>query len=330
LAGWETNILPKGIEMPESDNSDVEHVVILVHGIRTDAPWQNTLRFDLEKQGIRVELTNYGWFGLSRFLVPFRFIREIAINRVWNQVKDICQLYPNAKTSFLAHSFGTYIVANILSKDSSLKAFRVVFCGSVVRYDFPFHEVSERFLPPIINEVGSRDFLPALAESITWGYGSAGTYGFRVPRVRDRWHNNLSHSMFLTHEFCKEFWIPYFAEGKIIDADDDFVPPPFYIRFFISRLSLKYLIVMSLVAGIYLAANPGYFSFVSFASYLRAWLPSLISTQSQTPTATSTLCYFFFGPRAGQIIDYAPMAPIPVGSRCQDGAYSIGFVIPRN
>lgn len=42
----------------------------------------------------------------------------------------------------------------------------------------------------------------------------------------------------------------------------------------------------------------------------------------------STICKFTAGPRAGQTQDYAPMAPIPVGSPCQDGAGSTGVVIP--
>jgi hypothetical protein len=43
----------------------------------------------------------------------------------------------------------------------------------------------------------------------------------------------------------------------------------------------------------------------------------------------STLCRFTSGPRAGQDQDYAPMAPIPVGSNCQDGRGSAGTVVAR-
>ena len=43
--------------------------------------------------------------------------------------------------------------------------------------------------------------------------------------------------------------------------------------------------------------------------------------------AKSTLCQFTTGPRAGQVQDYAPMAPIPVGSNCQDARGSYGTVI---
>lgn len=225
----------------------VNHVVILVHGIRTYAPWQNTLRTELERKGVKVELTNYGYFDLFRFLLPIQKIRLSAINRIWISIRDVRKLYPHAKISFLAHSFGTYIVASVLRREFDLRAHRIIFCGSVVRYDFPFHEIADRFASPIINEVGSKDYLPALAESVTWGYGSAGTYGFRSPRIRDRWHNDTGHSQFLTDAFCKRFWVPFFTDGTIVEADREFKAPSFYIRF-ISKFKIRNLLVILISA----------------------------------------------------------------------------------
>jgi hypothetical protein len=45
----------------------------------------------------------------------------------------------------------------------------IIFCGSVVRDDFEFDKVLDRFEVPLLNEVGTRDFLPALGESAGWG-----------------------------------------------------------------------------------------------------------------------------------------------------------------
>lgn len=47
------------------------------------------------------------------------------------------------------------------------------------------------------------------------------------------------------------------------------------------------------------------------------------------PAETSTLCQFTSGSRAGEIQDYAPMDPIPVGSSCQDGSGSNGVVVAQ-
>ena len=41
----------------------------------------------------------------------------------------------------------------------------------------------------------------------------------------------------------------------------------------------------------------------------------------------STFCRFTDGPRAGQIQDYAPRPPVPIGTRCHDGQGSTGIVV---
>ena len=48
------------------------HVVILIYGIRTRALWQNAIGRALKRQGFVVQPTNYGYFDLARFLVPWQ------------------------------------------------------------------------------------------------------------------------------------------------------------------------------------------------------------------------------------------------------------------
>lgn len=59
----------------------------------------------------------------------------------------------------------------------------------------------------------------------------------------------------------------------------------------------------------------------------RLVLPPLFQNRTPPIVQKSTLCRFAAGPRAGQVQDYAPMAPIPVGSNCQDGRGSTGTVV---
>jgi hypothetical protein len=54
-----------------------------------------------------------------------------------------------------------------------------------------------------------------------------------------------------------------------------------------------------------------------------------IQTRPVLAAAKSTLCHFTSGPRADQTQDYAPMAPIPVGSSCQDARGSFGIVVAQ-
>jgi hypothetical protein len=61
-----------------------------------------------------------------------------------------------------------------------------------------------------------------------------------------------------------------------------------------------------------------------------ALMPLIADDAAQSQPGVSTICQFNAGPRAGQTQNYAPMAPIPVGSACTDGAGSTGVVIPMS
>ena len=221
-----------------------EHVVLLVHGIRDIARWQNEIRATLESEGFTVQPTNYGRMNLIEFLLPISYFRKIAINTVWKQIEYAKKLHPEANFSIIAHSFGTYIVANILRNDFNLSINRVIFCGSVVKYGFPFEQVNERFNAPILNDVGTYDPWPALAESITTDYGSAGTYGFFRPGVRDRFHNGAGHGYFLESTFCKKYWVPFLKDGKYVEGESNAQSPPFWVRL-LSIFKIKYFLMLA-------------------------------------------------------------------------------------
>lgn len=231
--------------MSETDSSR-NHVVVLVHGIRDFALWQNTVSRSLEKHGFQVESTNYGRFNLLEFLLPLSYFRSQAISQVINQIRIIKQNNEGAKISVIAHSFGTFVIAQILMKEFDMKFHRVIFCGSVVNYDFPFEQFQGRFLRPIINEVGTRDIWPATAESVTTGYGSAGTYGFHRPLVKDRWHNGAGHGYFLSAIFCEKFWVPLLAKGELVSGAEEPEHTRVWIRI-LSIIKLKYVLSLFVV-----------------------------------------------------------------------------------
>ena len=221
----------------EHDSSGtLDHLVVLVHGINTRALWMGEVKPALERAGFSVGLTSYGKFGVPRFLSPFPWLRQKAIRRV---VSDINTAKRSHKLmtgndpqymSLIAHSFGTYVVGRILTDYPEFHWRRIIFCGSVVRDNFPFDQVLERFGQPLVNEVGTKDYWPALAESAGWGYGSVGSTGFNRPPVETRWHKGFRHSDFLTEAFCNEFWIPFLQGGKLKRADK-----PAELPYWISR-----------------------------------------------------------------------------------------------
>jgi hypothetical protein len=234
------------------------HVVVLVHGIRDFALWQTNVRATLEKEGFKTEATNYGRLNLIQFLLPFSYFRKKATETVWKELRIIKQNNEASLLSIIAHSFGTYVVAHLMQENFDIKFHRVIFCGSVVRYGFPIEQFQDRFSQPILNEVGTRDVWPAMAESITTGYGSAGTYGFRRPLVRDRWHNGARHGFFLDADFCKKFWVPFLRDGTVVTGSDSPEPPSFWTQL-ITIVKIKFVVILLLLSCgfvFYKALNP--------------------------------------------------------------------------
>lgn len=239
--------------MSDPSKGTDQHVVLLIHGIRDYALWQNEIKHTLEDEGFIPVSTNYGRFDLFRFLAPVGWFRNQAIETVWVQIRDARKANPGARFSAIAHSFGTYVFARVLQKGFDLQFNRVIFCGSVLPFNFPFEQISDRFTPPIVNDVGTRDVWPAMAESATWGYGSAGTYGFRRPRVEDRWHNGAHHGYFLSSSFCKKFWVPFLRDGTIVRAATEAESPKLWLRV-LSFFRIKYVVLAALAAAIFAAS----------------------------------------------------------------------------
>jgi hypothetical protein len=139
---------------------------------------------------------------------------------------------------------------------SSLTANSLIQGGPLFRgqTNSEYEQIQDRFKSPIINEVGTRDIWPAIAESVTYGYGSAGTYGFRRPLVRDRWHNGAHHGYFLDSSFCRRFWIPFLRDGTINVASKVAEPPPNWLKV-LTIAKLKHVLALGVLivtaAGLY-------------------------------------------------------------------------------
>ena len=75
-------------------SSAPNHVVVLIHGIRTQAPWAEMAADILAQQcGVKVIPLRYGYFDLCRFLSPL-FTRRRPITRILRELRDIQGLYP--------------------------------------------------------------------------------------------------------------------------------------------------------------------------------------------------------------------------------------------
>jgi hypothetical protein len=205
-----------------SDNS--KHLVLLVHGINTRALWIDAVQPALEACGFSVAPISYGEFSLVRFL-SFPYLRRTALKRVLAGIETAIRVYVDnvgshpELVSIISHSFGTWLILAVLSSKPNLKFWRLIVCGSVIREDYDLDPILHQLKTPILNEIGTNDYWPAIAESIGWGYGSIGSTGMHHAAVRNRWHKGFRHSHFLTAEFCQKFWIPFLQTSEIRRGD---------------------------------------------------------------------------------------------------------------
>ena len=216
-------------------------LVILLHGIRTQAEWQENFRPVLRADGGITEVIaiKYGYFDTLSFLLPFP--RRRILDTIHRKLMEALLYHRGEEREVvvIAHSFGTYAIARILREHPEVSIDRLVLLGSIVPRDYPWLQLPN--LPKqIINEAGSRDILPVLAKSLSWGYGASGTFGFGSAGVVDRVHN-LRHSDYFTSDFVEKYI-------KSLVHDSEFIEPPFAeqkMSWFISVLEvvpLKWLL----------------------------------------------------------------------------------------
>lgn len=224
-------------------------VVILIHGIRTHAEWQEKIPewLDLGPDTI-VKPIGYGRFDLLRFLSPFG-TRQKPIDILTREIDSLVAQYPSHayRRVVIAHSFGTYAISKILEARPSIEIDDLLLCGSIVRSDYDWIQISKQVNGTIVNDCGRRDIWPVVARSVTWGYGATGTYGFNTHTVTNRFHS-IGHSEFFSKSFVREFWRPFVQDSTIAPSHvgSNIVRSPWYFSLFEPRLRWVLLFVLLL------------------------------------------------------------------------------------
>ena len=205
--------------------------MLLIHGIRTYAKWQSLTEKVIKDNdsSVYVHPIKYERHDLLRFLFWYR---SGPIERVLRELRGVRADNQGAAISAVAHSFGTYILMSILHNEPDVNLHRVILCGSVIPRNFYWQNLARFPSGGIINEVGTRDYLPVMAKLFSKGYGSSGTFGFGSTKVKDR-HHDLGHSDFFNESFINKYWISFILGGVIIDSKwgSDRPDEPWWIAF---------------------------------------------------------------------------------------------------
>ncbi|UCV28410.1 alpha/beta hydrolase [Ferribacterium limneticum] len=205
-------------------NTSQNQIVILIHGIRTNAAWQERVAQELSQtSNIKVFPVGYGYFDAIRFWFPFYF-RNKPIERVLREIRGIVAANRTAKIAVVAHSFGTYIVSRILAEQPDIIINRLLLCGSIINDEYRW-DLLPKIPPSVLNDVGTDDLWPVAAKVSTWGFGSSGTFGFKTYNVQDRFHK-LGHSDFFSLNHIRQYWLPYILSGQIVKSSWGAERPP--------------------------------------------------------------------------------------------------------
>lgn len=198
-------------------------VLVLIHGIRTRAIWQEKVRALLSKnKSIHVIPIGYGYFDALKFLGRKKW-RTDPIERVARELRDIRKLNGDKTIVVIAHSFGTYIISELLRDAPDIVIDRLLMCGAVVSDSYRWDVLSAGHTnKSVINEVGTKDVWPIFARASSRGYGAAGAFGFKTARVTDRYFS-YGHSDFFSEKHIEDYWRPFVETGAITaspwDAD---------------------------------------------------------------------------------------------------------------
>lgn len=195
-----------------------KHIVLLVHGIRTQGVWQDLVASLLRKKSdVKPIIIGFDYFDLLSFWFPY-FFRARPIEKVEREIRGAMKDHKGAQVSIIAHSFGTYIISQILMRRPDIQLHRLLLCGAIIQNSFPWDGLSCFPTGGVLNDVGTKDKLPALARTASWGYGNPGTFGFRTHKVTDRYFN-FGHSDFFDSHQIETYWVPFIADGEIVESE---------------------------------------------------------------------------------------------------------------
>jgi predicted alpha/beta hydrolase family esterase len=160
---------------------EAKRIVVTVHGIRTFGQWQVRLRnlIKAADPDAVVVAYEYGYFSVLAFIVPI--FRWLAVRAFRNKTRALARDYPGARFSFVAHSFGTHIVAHGLRnlRTDAPPIDTIILCGSVLRSQFDWDKFLAR-IPArrVVNDCGVNDSVLVLSQLVVLFTGMAGRVGF--------------------------------------------------------------------------------------------------------------------------------------------------------
>lgn len=204
----------KKIHNLTSEEKKIGHVVILLHGIRTFAPWYELLAFTLRKEGFNVISARYGFLSLVRFYLNKIFGKKIE-EQLYSKYKQARKDNPKSNISIIAHSYGCLVAVNTIKKYQDININNLILSNGVVPEFFDLHELLDKNrVNSILNEISNKDIFPILAKKIIPRAGACGSFCFETDdeKIINRQHPNDGHSSLLVNKNIHKDWVRFLLD----------------------------------------------------------------------------------------------------------------------
>ncbi|MFC5864838.1 WD40 repeat domain-containing protein [Acidicapsa dinghuensis] len=206
--------------MEAGSQTTKDRLLVTIHGIRTFGHWQERLgkMVKYEDPGTESLHYQYGYFSAIAFLIPF--VRDLVVGRFTRALNSYCKGRTWQRIDIVAHSFGTYIVANALlgrKLDKRIRVHTLILAGSVLKANFPIERLLESRVRRIANECGIQDSVLVLSQVASIGTGMAGRsgiVGFQGERFQNRF-NNFGHGGYFDNDdaYMRREWLPLLTDN---------------------------------------------------------------------------------------------------------------------
>jgi pimeloyl-ACP methyl ester carboxylesterase len=183
--------------------------VMSIHGIRTRGVWQKDLAPKLARNGFVPYALDYGEFSALKLLLGSARASKLEWLRTeYERVTAEAQV---TRPSIIAHSFGTYLVADLLRKYPELVFDKIILAGSIVDCSFDWGSLIDTGQVNLVrNDYGSLDRWPRIAGWCIPRSGASGTRGFTTahPALIQKQFPHHGHSDYFHRNHFEHYWIP--------------------------------------------------------------------------------------------------------------------------
>jgi len=194
--------------------------VMSLHGIRTRGVWQKDLAPVLARHGLVPWALDYGRFRADQFLRKGARLKKLTWLRT--EYERVTAEAQSKRPSIIAHSFGSYLVAALLTKYPELVFDKIILTGSIVdrAFDWP-SLLSKGQVNLVRNDYGALDRVPGLATWVVGDTGDSGRQGFTKAHERliQQKFPKHGHSDYFHRQHFVQYWIPTLMRVVVSPAE---------------------------------------------------------------------------------------------------------------